>query len=83
MYSYFGSTRFLIGNRKSFFWEHSQPKWETIVFASPQSIVMEKRKNEIHTYIHIYIYIYIYIYILLLLLLFFHLHIRVQQLATS
>jgi hypothetical protein len=34
MYSYFGSTRFLIGKRKSLFWEHSQPKWETIMFAS-------------------------------------------------
>jgi hypothetical protein len=70
MYSYFGSTRFLIGNKKSFFWEHGQPKWETIMFASPRSIVVEKRKNEI------YIYIYIYNF-------FFHFHIRVQQLATS
>jgi hypothetical protein len=47
MYNYFGSTRFLIGKRKSFFWEHSQPKWETIMFASPQFVVMEKMKNEI------------------------------------
>jgi len=44
MYSYFGNTHFLIGKIKSFFWEHNELKWGTIMFASPRSIVMEKMK---------------------------------------
>jgi hypothetical protein len=54
MYSYFGSTRFLIGKRKSLFWEHSQPKWETIMFASPRSVVMEKMKKKIYIFFLIF-----------------------------